>query len=209
MKPPMCCLCYHGFETGHECELIAFTQIPEDVVNSLRRGDKDPPEHPPHLEWFCTEHVHSATQLVHLTCTQAVTQLQSLAVNEATSVPNRPIVDDLFLSECPVCGNWAGWTGLIEEHSFDELDDGGDQKLHDPIPSSSTSQAPVGSGMLDRILTHRKAPDSSMDQADLGVLMYCLVCSNQFLECKGALQEFLRKSPPTFIPGRRLSRRLE
>ena len=209
MRPPICCLCDRGFETGHECELVAFTQVPEDVANSLRRGYEDPPEHPPHLEWFCPEHAQLATQLVHLTCTQAVAQLQSLTADESNSVPHRPILDDLFLSECPACGNWAGWTGLIEEQRFDELDAENDLEIHDSVSPSSTSKRAVGSGMLNRILNLRKASDDSMDQVDLGVLMYCLVCSNQFLESNGALQDFLRHSPPTFIPGRRLSGRLE
>jgi len=150
-----------------------------------------------------------ATQLVHLTCTQAATQLQSLAIDGSNSAPQRPILDDLFLSECPACGNWAGWTGLIEEQRFDELDAENDLEIHDSASSSSTSQRTVDSGILNRILNLRKASDDSMDQVNLGVLMYCLVCSNQFLESQGALQDFLRHSPPTFIPGRRLSGRLE
>ena len=209
MRPPICCLCDRGFETGHECELIAFTQVPEDVANSLRRGYEDPPEHPPHLEWLCPEHVQQATQLVHLTCTQAVDQLQSLSLDGSDSGSQKPILDDLFLSECPACGNWAGWTGLIEEQRFDELDAENDQEINDSAAWSSTSQRTVEAGILNRILNLRRTSDDSMDQVDLGVLMYCLVCSNQFLESKGSLQDFLRHSPPTFIPGRRLSGLLE
>ena len=101
VRPPICCLCDWGFEAGHECALVAFTQVPEDVANSLRRGCENPPEHPAHLEWFCPQHIRLATQLVHLTCKQAVTQLQSLGVDESNSAAERPILDDLFLSECP------------------------------------------------------------------------------------------------------------
>ena len=150
-----------------------------------------------------------ATQLVHLTCTQAVDQLQSLSLDGSDSGSQKPILDDWFLSECPACGNWAGWTGLIEEQRFDELDAENDQEINDSATWSSTSQRTVDSGILNRILNLRRTSDDSMDQVDLGVLMYCLVCSNQFLESKGSLQDFLRHSPPTFIPGRRLSGRLE
>jgi hypothetical protein len=208
VRPPICCLCDCGFETGRECALVAFTQVPEDVANSLRRGCEDPPEHPPHLEWFCPQHIPLAMQLVHLTCKQAVTQLQSLGVAESNSAAGRPILDDLFLSECPACGNWAGWTGLIEAQGFDELNSDSHLEKNDAASSSSTSQLALRLGLLDRILKPRKASDASMGQVELGVLMYCLVCSNQFLVCNGALQDFLRHSPPTFIPGRRLSERL-
>ena len=103
----------------------------------------------------------------------------------------------------------AGWTGLIEAQRFDELDSENDLDIHGTACSSSTSKRPVGLGMWNRILKPRKVSDDSIGPVDLGVLMYCLVCSNQFLESKGALQDFLRDSPPTFIPGRRLSGRLE
>ena len=209
MRPPICCLCDRGFETGHECELVAFTQVPEDVADSLRRSHEDPPEHPPHLEWFCQEHVHLATQLVHLTCTQAVTQLQALTADESHSVSHRPMLDDLFLSECPTCGNWAGWAGVIEEQRFDELESENNLEIHGTASSSSPSKRATGLGLLTRILKPRKVSDDSMTPVDLGVLMYCFVCSNQFLESKGALQDFLHHSPPTFIPGRRLFGRLE
>ena len=118
-------------------------------------------------------------------------------------------MDDLFSSECPACGNWAGWTGLIENQRFDELNAENDLEINDPVVSSSTGQRTVDSGILNRILNLRKTSADSIDQVDLGVLMYCLICSNQFLESKGALQDFLRNSPPMFIPGRRLSDRLE
>ena len=39
---------------------------------------------------------------------------------------------------------------------------------------------------------------------ELGVLMYCDNCVNSFLDIKGSLQEYLTKTPPVFIPGRRL-----
>ena len=209
MRPPICCLCDRGFETGHECELIAFTQVPEDVANAVRRGDEDTPEHPPHLEWFCPEHVQQAAQLVHLTCTQAVGQLQALYIDGSDSSSQEPILDDLFSSECPACGNWAGWTGLIENQRFDELNSENNLEINDSSASSSTGPRTVDSSILNRILSLRKTSADSIEQTDLGILMHCLVCSNQFLESKGSLQDFLRNSPPIFIPGRRLSDRLE
>jgi len=162
MRPPNCYLCERGLDTEDECELISFTKIPENVIKSVRGSIYPVPTHPDSTEWFCKEeHFNLAKQFKHLTYEEAVNQLKCIT-GKSREDSNNIKLDYLFVSECTLCGDVAGWTGVIEEESFEE-------------------------------------------SIELGTLMYCYTCANSFLTVSGALQEYLKKSPPIFIPGRRLS----
>ena len=120
MRPPECCMCDKTLEDGDECELLVFKQVPADVIASVRgiqRVGYEIPDHPDHMEWFCSEHSILAKQFLHLTIHESVAQLKSLIESYAgdRSLYRSLVLDDLFTSECPFCSNWAGWTGVIEE----------------------------------------------------------------------------------------------
>lgn len=162
MRPANCYLCERGLDTKDECELISFTKIPANVIKSVRGLVYPVPTHPDNTEWFCIEeHFALAKQFKHLTYEEAVNQLKCITGTSREDCNNIKL-DYLFVSECTLCGDVAGWTGVIEEESFEE-------------------------------------------SIELGTLMYCYTCANSFLTVSGALQEYLKKSPPVFIPGRRLS----
>ena len=120
MRPPECCMCDKTLGDGCECELLVFKQIPADVIASVRgiqRVGYEIPDHPNHMEWFCSEHSILAKQFLHLTIHETVAQLESLIESYAgdRSLYRSLVLDDLFTSECPLCSNWAGWTGVTEE----------------------------------------------------------------------------------------------
>lgn len=168
MRPPECSICGKNLANGDKCELLSFAVIPQEVIDQTQRSNTSGmtlPDHPDHQEWFCLEHVDTAKQFTHLTCSEALTQLRAILLPPPERNLKGIILDDLFVSECPLCSDWAGWTGIIEEKN---------------------------SGLSDR-----------------GVLMYCPHCGNRFLYVPGALRSFFEETPPLFIPGRRLTRRLE
>ena len=112
-------------------------------------------------EWFCTEdHSGLAKQFKHLTYKEATEQLMCI-IGENRDDFQKIKLDDLFTSQCTLCGDIARWTGIIEKEEFEK-------------------------------------------SKGLGVLMYCDTCVNIFLDIKGSLQNYLTKTPPIFIPGRRL-----
>ncbi|WP_439027259.1 hypothetical protein [Haloarchaeobius sp. DT45] len=72
MKPPICRLCGRDFR--HEGpddggDLLAFAR---DEGDDLPEG----PGHPPHMAWFCADHVVAARELTDATLSDAVAQLK-------------------------------------------------------------------------------------------------------------------------------------
>jgi hypothetical protein len=176
MRPPECCMCDKTLGDGYECEMLVFKQVPADVIASVRgiqRVGYEIPDHPDHMEWFCSEHSILAKQFLHLTIHETVAQLKSLIESYAgdRSLYRSLVLDDLFTSECPLCSNWAGWTGVIEEE-----------------------------------YEYQRSPER---ETQIGPLMHCPNCEHRFQDLDGALQEFLRQNPPLFIPGRRLSDKVD
>ena len=47
--------------------------------------------------------------------------------------------------------------------------------------------------------------ETALETFDMGTLMQCPDCSDRFLLTQGALQQYLKDSPPQFIPSRRIS----
>lgn len=178
MRPPECCICDNSLENGDKCELVSFAMIPQEVIDQKQNSNPAGltiPDHPEHQEWFCMDHIDMAKQFEHLTSREAVTQLKAILVPPPGRNLKGPVLDDLFVSECPLCGDWAGWTGIIElEKSYETSD-------------RNSITTPV----------HR------------GALMHCPHCANRFMDIPGALRSFFEETPPLFIPGRRLTRRLE
>ena len=83
MKPPNCYLCERGLDTKDECDLIYFTKIHSNVINSETECIDTVPTHPDNAEWFCIEeHFALAKQFKHLTYEEAISQIKSFTKGE-------------------------------------------------------------------------------------------------------------------------------
>jgi len=79
MKPPNCYLCERGLDTKDECDLVYFTEIPSNVINSISEYVDQIPTHPDNSEWFCLEkHFDLAKQFMHLKYEEAIECLKSI-----------------------------------------------------------------------------------------------------------------------------------
>ena len=123
MRPPNCYLCEQGLGTEVECKLIYFTKIPSDVIKSMRGSTPNTypvPSHSDNAQWFCIEkHSKLAKQFKHLTYEEATEQLKCI-IGENRKDSQNITLDELFMSECTLCGDTARWTGIIEEEGFEE-----------------------------------------------------------------------------------------
>jgi len=76
MRPPMCALCHADLNQGGG--LLHFA-LDERAQAWHTKADASPSfvGHPPEAEWFCAKHVEAARALLHLSRTDALTQLRA------------------------------------------------------------------------------------------------------------------------------------
>ena len=111
MMPPNCCLCDNGIETGHQCELVYFSQTESDQQwHALAATGKGFTGHPPDCDWFCDIHAGSAKSSSHRDLTSA---LRHLRENESWQL----IYIDLFDRDTPpsVQGRGVGFESGFEK----------------------------------------------------------------------------------------------
>ncbi|MGC6549575.1 MAG: hypothetical protein ACON5D_09495 [Rubripirellula sp.] len=73
MMPPNCCLCSRGVESGDPCELIRFARSSADHQWYVEReSGRSETDHPPDMDWFCSEHEATAFAHQHLTRKEAI-----------------------------------------------------------------------------------------------------------------------------------------
>lgn len=77
MRPPICRLCDRKFTPGEGGELLSFRRSEAEADREADHVTPGMTGHPPHKEWFCTDHVSEAREYTNLTLADALEQLRS------------------------------------------------------------------------------------------------------------------------------------